>query len=107
MLFEISAPTESLTVVFHCSKRYSLYSTSTPIHQPLVDSAGRTIFRRSDIGISRRAGLVFEALRRAQEQTGNNWLLDSESPGKTRVTWCKGRKPSLKTTGQPNDKNSS
>ena len=36
---------------------------------------------------SRAAGLVFDALRRAQESTGNKWLLDSEYPGKTRVTW--------------------
>ena len=30
-------------------------------------------------------GLVFEAMRRAQIGSGNKWLLDAASPGKTRV----------------------
>jgi len=30
-------------------------------------------------------GLVFEAMRRAQTTSGNKWLLDAASPGKTRV----------------------
>jgi len=62
------------------------------IFENLLGSAGRWNGEEYRVGAfdemfadEASRGLVFEALRRAQEQTGNNWLLDSESPGKTRV----------------------
>lgn len=62
------------------------------IFENLLGSAGRWNGEEYRVGafdemFSEEAsrGLVFDALRRAQESTGNKWLLDSEYPGKTRV----------------------
>jgi len=62
------------------------------IFENLLGSAGRWSGQEYRVGnfdemFAEEAsrGLVFDALRRAREQTGYSWLLDSASPGKTRV----------------------
>eukprot|EP00913_Durusdinium_trenchii_P012868 g12084.t1 len=62
------------------------------IFENLLGSAGRWNGEEYRVGTfdemfaeEASRGLVFDALRRAQESTGYKWLLDGETPGKTRV----------------------